>query len=288
MASLRIAVTGAGGQLGRELVRVFRDAVDEVLEFARPDSDITDPAALRRLVQWRPDVVINSAAWTDVDGCARDSQRAMQINGEAAGAVAEAADRAGARVVQISTNEVFDGQLDRPYREDDQPNPINPYGASKLAGERLVAHANRDHVIIRTAWLFGPGGTNFVTKIIAAAARARAAGEPLQVVDDEWGNPTPVAEVAEQISVVARRTPPVPHILHLAGEPPCTRLAWAQHLLGDDPVVVQPVSQRAYPRASMPPQRALLSTEFAQSLGFCSIDWRRVPDPRARSVGYRG
>ena len=117
MSGRRVAITGAGGQLGAELVRAFTAAGDEVLALARPDFDITRPADLERLTTWRPEVVVNSAAWTDVDGCARDPERAIRINGEAAGAVAAAAAAAGALIVQISTNEVFDGTLDRPYTE---------------------------------------------------------------------------------------------------------------------------------------------------------------------------
>ena len=154
----RVAIVGAAGQLGSELVRAFADAGDEVLALARPDFDLTDASHLPRLAAWRPDVVVNSAAWTDVDGCARDPDRAMRINGDAAGALAAAAADAGATVVQVSTNEVFDGSLDRPYTETDQPNPINPYGASKLAGELLVAGANPRHLIVRTSWLFSHTG----------------------------------------------------------------------------------------------------------------------------------
>ncbi len=139
MTARRTAITGAAGQLGSELVRAFAAAGDEVLALARPEFDISRPADLDQLTAWRPDVVVNSAAWTDVDGCARDPERAMRINGEAAGAVAAAGAAAGALSVQISTNEVFDGELGRPYAEDDEPSPINPYGASKLAGEGAVA-----------------------------------------------------------------------------------------------------------------------------------------------------
>ena len=155
MTGRRVAITGAGGQLGAELVRAFAAASDEVLALARPDFDITRRGDLERLTAWRPDVVVNSAAWTDVDACARDPERAMGINGEAAGAVARAAAAAGAVIMQISTNEVFDGTLERPYTEADEPNPINPYGASKLAGERAVAGAALRHLVVRSAWLYG-------------------------------------------------------------------------------------------------------------------------------------
>lgn len=278
MIGRRVAITGAGGQLGAELVRAFAAAGDEVLALARPDFDITRPADLERLTTWHPDVVVNSAAWTDVDGCARDPERAMRINGEAAGAVALAAAAAGALIVQISTNEVFDGTLERAYTEDDEPNPINPYGASKLAGERAVAEANPRHLIVRTAWLFGPRGTNFVTKILAAAERARAAGEPLRVVDDEWGNPTWTPSLADAIAaLVSGPRSRDASVWHLAGEPPTSRRGWADRVLKDVEVQILPITLAEYARPSQPPRRAILDTRRARSIGL-TLEWTSVAD----------
>ncbi len=277
MTAHRVAITGAGGQLGVELVRAFTAAGDQVLALARPDFDITRAGDLERLAGWRPDIVVNSAAWTDVDGCARDPERAMRINGEAAGAVAAAAEAAGALIVQISTNEVFDGTLDRPYTEEDEPNPINPYGASKLTGERAVAAANPRHLIVRTAWLFGPRGTNFVTKILAAAERARSAGEPLRVVDDEWGNPTDVRWLAPAVGrlvelAMAGTAGFDTH--HLAGEPATSRLNWARAILRDLSVKVEPMRLDDYLRDSRVPPRAVLDVSRAAALGIEPFDWR--------------
>jgi len=269
----RVAITGAAGQLGRQLVRAFTEAGDEVLPLSRPDFDVTDSAHLARLTAWSPDVVVNSAAWTDVDGCARDPERAMRINGEGAGAVARAAAEAGALIVQISTNEIFDGTLDRPYVEDDEPNPINPYGASKLAGEHAVARANPGHLIVRTAWLFGPGGTNFVTKILAAADRASAASAPLRVVSDEWGNPTWVPTLADAASACVQQG--VSGVLHLAGQPATTRFEWARLALKARPVRLRPMESREYVRPSLAPKRAVLSTSLADSYGIPRIFWRQ-------------
>lgn len=275
----RIAITGAAGQLGRELVRAFSAAGHEVLPLVRPDFDLTDRRALERLVAWGPDVVVNSAAWTDVDGCAGDPERAMRVNGEAAGDVARAAAEAAALIVQISTNEVFDGSLHRPYVEDDEANPINAYGASKLAGERLVAVANPRHLIVRTAWLFGPGGSNFVTKIRAAAERMTDAGQPLRVVDDEWGNPTPTPWLADTVAWLASgallgRT--VPNRIHVAGTPPATRLDWAQVSLAGHPVAIKPIPSAAYERPSRPPLRAVLDTGLLTELGGTPGDWHAL------------
>lgn len=288
MAGRRVAVIGAAGQLGRELVGVFSSQGDEVRGLARPDFDITRRSDLERLISLHPDVVINAAAWTDVDGCARDPQRAMSVNGLAAGAVAEAGAATGALSVQISSNEVFDGSRERPYAEGDETNPINPYGASKLAGEQRVAAANPRHLIVRTAWIFSPGGSNFVTKILAAAQKSRAAGVPLRVVNDEWGNPTPAGWLAAAVSsliALAVTERAASGVFHLAGWPPVTRFDWAVALLGEGSGPIVPVSLADYPRDSRVPKRAVLDVRKATALGIAPADWAAEP---AGVSGIRG
>ena len=273
----RVAITGAAGQLGRELVRAFGDAGDEVLALSRPEFDITEASHVERLAAWHPDIVVNAAAWTDVDACARDPERAMRINGEAAGAVASAAAVAGALAVQISTNEVFDGQLDRPYIEDDPANPINPYGASKLAGELAVARADPRHLIVRTAWLYGAGAGNFPAKIRAAAERMAAEGAPLLVVADERGNPTDVRWLAPAVRglvELAITESAGLGIVHVAGAPATSRLDWARAILRDVPVTIEPMRLAEYRRDSRVPPRAVLDVSRAASLGIQQFDWR--------------
>lgn len=271
----RVAITGAAGQLGRQLVRAFAEAGDEVLALSRPDFDITASGHLARLTDWRPDVVINSAAWTDVDGCARDPERAMRINGESAGRVARAAAVAGALIVQISTNEVFDGTLDRPYTEEDEPRPINPYGASKLAGEVAVAAATQRNLVVRTAWLYG-GATSFPVKIRAAADRMLAEGRPLRVVDDEWGNPTAVSWLATATERLVGLEAAIGVVgpVHLAGSPPTSRYGWAEELLRDVPVRMARIAAADYPRPSRVPLRAILDLGRATGLGIEAWGWR--------------
>jgi dTDP-4-dehydrorhamnose reductase len=273
----RVAVTGAAGQLGRELVRAFTDAGDEVLALARPDFDITDASHLARMAAWRPHVVVNAAAWTDVDACARDPDRAMRINGTAAGDVARAAAEVDALAVQVSTNEVFDGTHHRAYAEDDPPNPINPYAVAKLAGERLTAAAGGRHLIVRTAWIFGHG-SGFPTRITAAADRMLAEGRPLRVVDDEWGNPTPAAWLADVIEALVRleAEAPIAHIYHAAGQPPVSRHDWARHALAGHAVEVEPMALRDYRRDSTVPQHAVLDTGRLERLGLVAADWRVI------------
>lgn len=267
----RVAITGATGQLGRQLVRAFTSAGHEALPVSRAELDLGGPTDAVDLRAWRPDIVVNSAAWTDVDGCARNPDRAMRINGEGAGRVAEIAASCDAMVIQISTNEVFDGTRTEPYSETDEPNPVNAYGRSKLAGEQAVAAANPRHLVIRTAWLFGPGGTNFVTKIVAAGRRAAAAGEPLRLVEDEIGNPTWTPDLAD---VVVRSATDGSHqgIVHAAGNPAVSRLGWARVALEAAGIApeVQPVELASFERASTPPTRAVLTP----SVGVPVLDWR--------------
>ncbi len=277
----RVAITGAGGQLGRQLVAAFGAAGHDVRGLTSAECDLDHPSSFEPLRAWRPDVVVNSAAWTDVEGSAHDPDRAMRINGDGAGALARFAASLGARTVQVSTNEVFDGSLDRPYRPDDEPNPINPYGASKLAGERAVVAATPAHLIVRTAWLFGPGGTNFVTKILAAADRARASGSPVRLVDDEIGNPTWTPDLAAAIvSLVASgRT----GIVHAAGTPSVSRLDWGRVALeaAGIAVPVEAVGLSAFERASTPPPRAVLEP----SDGVPEMAWDPVTRAYASVLG---
>ena len=274
----RVAVTGAAGQLGRQVVRAFGADGWKTLRLEHGHGDITSDATITDIKEWRPQVVVNCAAWTDVDGCARDPERAMAINGEAAGRVAEAAAAADAVMVQVSTNEVFDGSTYEPYREDDEPSPINAYGASKLAGERFVAQWAPRHLVVRTAWIFGPGGRNFPGKILEIARRQAAAGEPVRVVADERGNPTWAPDLAEaiRIAVIAFGDGTLgPGVLHVAGEPPASRFEWAETVLKEVPgVQLVPISLDQYPRPSRVPPRAVLSTERARSLGIPPSDWR--------------
>lgn len=275
--SRRLAITGASGQLGRELVRAFTVEGDEVLALSRPDFDITRADDLTRIAEWHPDIVVNSAAWTDVDGCARDPVRAMQINGDAAGAVARTAAGADALAVQISTNEVFDGELTRPYVEDDTPHPINPYGASKLRAEELVAQSAPRHLIVRTAWLYG-GPVSFPTKIRAAAERMLLERRPLRVVADEFGNPTNVAWLAWAVQQLIDRADAVSSVWHLAGVPPASRYEWAQAILDDLPVRLERTKSSEFRRPSRAPLRAVLGVGKAADVGLLEgADWRLRP-----------
>jgi dTDP-4-dehydrorhamnose reductase len=255
-----VAITGASGQLGRQLDGVYRSRGNDVLRLSRPEFRLEDPETHGGLRTWRPDVIINAAAWTDVDGCALDPRLANQLNGRAPGHLAELARRIGAIMVQISTNEVFDGAENRSYREGDEPSPINPYGASKALGERLVAGAGGPYLIIRTAWLFGPGAPNFVTRILAAADRAKASGEPIRVVNNEWGNPTSAIWLADAI---ARRVDAIPE-----DRTAVSRAGWAAAIVRNLPVDLAEVQAADFPRSSRVPLHAVLESERSDDQRF--------------------
>lgn len=186
---MRVVVLGAAGMLGRALMAELVAAGHEAVGRTRADYDITDhAAAVRDFARLRPHAVVNCAAYTRVDDAEDEPERAMEINGRAPGRLAAAASAVDARFVQLSTDYVFDGNSDRPWREDDQANPLSSYGRSKLEGERTVAMAAPgSHLIVRTSWLFGAGGRNFPRALIE---RYRKGEREFRVVDDQYGRPT--------------------------------------------------------------------------------------------------
>jgi dTDP-4-dehydrorhamnose reductase len=269
---MRVAVTGATGRLGRALVRALADA-----PFTGPAGPIAwDRAAFdldaligvgALLDRDRPEVVVHAAAWSDVDSCARDPELAVQRNGTATGTLAEACAARSIDLLAVSTNEVFDGSRTdgHGYRPDDRPSPGNPYGASKLEGERLAAAAYAHDTggslgILRTAWLFGAPGRDYPSRILEAAEHAAAAGEPLRAVADEWGTPSYIHDVAEAIAELLAADA-VAGIHHVVNGPVASRADWARDVVmraGVDVEVVE-VPSTTWQRASTPPRWGVLS-----------------------------
>jgi len=184
---MKVLVAGAAGQLGRDMTLAAGNAGHDVVGFGRAEMDVADADAVRRRLDLeRPDIVINCAAWTDVDGAESDESGAFAINGTGAGNVAAGAREVGAAVVFVSTDYVFDGEKGEPYVESDQPAPLSAYGRTKLAGEEATAAANKRHFIVRSSGLFGIGGGNFVDTMLRLA---ESTNEVL-VVRDQVGSPT--------------------------------------------------------------------------------------------------
>ncbi|MDP8904240.1 MAG: dTDP-4-dehydrorhamnose reductase [Chloroflexota bacterium] len=283
-SSNAVAVTGARGRLGRALVRALAARGREVVEWSRPGYDLDQPSSARRLVDRdRPELVVHPAAWTDVDGCAREPEVAFRRNGEAVGALAAACAAAGAALVLISTNEVFDGTRTdgRGYVEDDRTSPHNPYGASKLLGEQLARAAYQEAGaddrlwIVRTAWLYGPPGNDFPSKILAAAD-ALPPGQPLKVVTNEIGSPTYTIDLAQAILELVERAPGATY--HLAAPDAASRFDVAAEVMARcrPEVELVPISGLDFVRASTPPAWGVLDSWRASSLGVAIRPWREA------------
>ena len=268
---MRVAVTGAAGRLGRALVAALEDApftgLGGPIGWPRAEFDLDTPEAIDALLERdRPEIVVHAAAWTDVDGCARDPQLAMLRNGGATRRLAAACAARRLDLVVVSTNEVFDGRRrdGRGYRPTDLANPINPYGVSKLAGEQAAREAyaglaGPQLAIVRTAWLFGPGGTDFPMKILAAAERARGAAKPLRVVGDEWATPTYSLDLAEAIAeLLGSGSFAGTH--HIVNGLFATRADWARYVVGRAgiDVEVEDVPGATWARPSTPPRWGVL------------------------------
>jgi dTDP-4-dehydrorhamnose reductase len=273
---MRIFLTGARGRLGGTLHKLLEQRGHELLAIDIEELDITDFAATRRMViEFAPDIVLHPAAWTDVDGCARDPERAVLVNGYGSQNVALAAYNVNAPILYISSNEVFDGNARRPYYEYDATNPINPYGYSKWVGEQAVMRVNPRHYIVRFSWLFAHGGKNFIQAILNAAK----AGKNIRVVTDEVAHPTyndDLAAAIVQLIDTGRYG-----IYHLVNEGACSRYDFARYVLdqsGFSDTPIERITRHQWQRASMPPIYTPLANLAAKQLGITLRHWHDAVD----------
>lgn len=269
---MRVFITGINGQLGRALKAALDDH-HTVSGGDLPDWDMLDAGQVEESMRaFGPNVILHTAALTNVDYCAQHPNEALRINGGGAYNVALAARRLEARLVAISSNEVFPGDADRPYTEYDERRAINPYGASKLAAERIVERLVPDYQIVRTAWLYGPGGVNFIHKILE---RARS-GQPLKVVTDEVGSPTYVKDLAEAIGKLMGIDRP--GIYHLVNAGACSRYEFAVEIVraAGLNVPIEPITSESFERASTPPAYAPLDNVFGALAGIEMRTWQEA------------
>ena len=224
---MRVLITGAAGMLGRDLIGASVDAGNAVAALPRAELEITDPEAVRSAVHAaRPDVVFNCAAYTNVDGCETNVETAFAVNAEGAGNVARVCAEAGAWIVHVSSDYVFDGSKREPYVESDAPGPLSQYGRSKLAGERAVAQAAPNaHTIVRSSWLFGAHGPCFPSTILRLAAER----DQLSVVDDQVGCPTFTAHLAG--AVLALGAERAVGVVHVAAGGHCSWYEFAEAIV---------------------------------------------------------
>jgi len=277
---MRALVAGSLGQLGRELVARLGPEVAWAGDLG--EVDVTDGAAVAALVaRVRPDVVWNATAWNKVDAAEKEPGPAFAVNAAAPHHLARAAREVGAAIVHFSTDYVFDGALDRPYTEEDAPRPLGVYGASKLAGEALVAASGADHLIVRTSGLLGRGGSeqkggSFVDRIVA---RARA-GEPLRVVADQVFAPTCAEDLARAAIALVRAR--ARGLFHVANEGSCSwhELALAALAAAGVPAQVEPIALAELALPAPRPRRSVLGCARYRALGLPPLrHWRdALPD----------
>jgi dTDP-4-dehydrorhamnose reductase len=245
---MRIVVTGADGQLGVELVPTL-SVCREVIGITIADLDVTDHDCADRLAALAPDWVVHAAAATDVDGCEREPERAMAVNADGTRRVAEGCRRAGAGLVYLSTDYVFDGRKGAPYTEADTPAPLNAYGRSKLEGERAVRSVVSRWLIVRTAWLYGTQGKNFVKTVLGKVRD----GEPLRVVDDQVGSPTYAADLAGAVALLLSRG--LTGVFHVTNGGSCSWYEFAREILRLTNVDVNSVKRITSEELSRPARR---------------------------------
>jgi dTDP-4-dehydrorhamnose reductase len=270
---MRILVTGADGQLGTELMRALAPHGD-LIPSTQADMDVTDRRCAEFVAALQPEWVIHTAAATDVDACEREPERAMAVNAEGTRRVAEGCRRVGAALVYLSTDYVFDGRKGSPYAECDLPAPLNAYGRSKLEGEQATREVAPRWTIVRTAWLYGVHGKNFVKTILGKAA----AGKSLRVVDDQVGSPTYAGDVADAVALLISRGRT--GMYHVTNTGTCSWYEFAREILrlvGLDAIPVTPITSTELDRPARRPAYSALENAAWQATGFPPLrPWREA------------
>jgi dTDP-4-dehydrorhamnose reductase len=273
---VRILLTGRSGQVGHALERAL-GARHELIALDRAALDLSDFEAVgRKVAVTKPEIIVNAAAYTAVDRAESERELAFRINAQAVGAIGKAAAEHGALVLHYSTDYVFDGEKRAPYTELDAPHPLSVYGESKLAGERLLARCGCRHLILRTSWVYGPRGRNFLHAILAAA-RARP---ELRVVEDQHGAPTSSLAIAQATarllaSAACASAPSGVYHLSAAGETTWHGFAAAIVESAGLGVPVIPISSAEYPSAARRPGNSLLdNSKLRATFGVTLSDWR--------------
>lgn len=279
--TLKLLVTGRDGQVAQALLALASDDL-EIVAIGRPALDLTDAGSIgRAIAAEQPDVVVNAAAYTAVDKAESEEDSAFAVNADGAGKVAAAAAASGLPIIHISTDYVFPGDKATPYVETDPTGPQGAYGRSKLAGEQAVAAANPRHAILRTAWVYGAYGNNFL-KTMLRVAETR---DTLRVVADQHGTPTYAPDIAEGVVAVARRLvsdadTPV-GVFHMVSSGETTWAGFAEEIfrrsaaMGGATAAVEPIGTEDYPTPARRPANSRLDTSlFTRTFGHTLPDWK--------------
>ncbi len=281
---MKILLTGVAGQVGYELARSLQ-SVGEVIALDRRGMDLADLDQVRDVIRAvKPTLIVNPAAYTAVDKAEQEPELAMRVNGEAPGVMAQEAARLGAAMIHYSTDYVFDGSKAGAYSEDDATNPLSVYGRSKLAGEQAVQAAGIDHLILRTSWVYGTRGKNFLLTIKRLAQER----DELRIVADQHGAPTWCRTIADttanivcqlaQASAAANKWQEVSGIYHLTAQGQTTWHGFAQAIVAALPESkkpqITPISTSDYPLPAVRPQNSVLSSQRLMTR-FCRLpDWQ--------------
>jgi dTDP-4-dehydrorhamnose reductase len=271
---MRVLITGAGGMVGRAVVEHCTAQEDEVFAHDHHSLDIADGLAVAAAFEReRPRVVINCAAWTDVDGCETNSERAFAVNASGPENLAANCRRVGAQLVTISTDYVFDGTKDGFYTQRDDPNPTSVYGAAKLDGERRAQAACARTVVVRSGWIFGTGGRNYLSRVIELAA----SGASLKAIGDAYGTPTDAVELAQRLRRLAQLDlPGVYHVVN-AGEGASYEEFTREALraAGCEGAIVESVRMDSLDRPAPRPRNSRLRCLLSEAIGLEPLsDWR--------------
>ena len=254
---MKIAITGASGMLGRALCRTFADRF-EVFPWRSRDPDITSWADVRsRITQLRPDWIVNAAAYTDVDGAESEAVQAFRVNALGSRHLALVADEVGCRLLSYSTDFVFDGKSPRPYRESDPVSPINEYGRSKWMGEDYIRNLCRRHLIVRTSWLYGPGGRDFVDTML----RQAPSNPSVEAVYDQVGSPTFSRDLAAKSRELVEQDSQGTY--HVTNSGHCSKYEFACRTfeISNLKVTVRPVPSSRFPRPAPRPRYSVLASQ---------------------------
>lgn len=283
---MKVLITGAGGMVARALAAHCTSNGDEVFAHARETLDITQPGNVREVFEREhPDTVINCAAWTDVDGCELNPERAVLINAEAVETLATGSRHVGASFVTISTDYVFDGAKEGFYTQRDDPEPQSAYGIAKLQGERRAQRASARTVVVRSGWIFGTGGRNF----LATAVERLRRGEHLKAISDAYGTPTYAPHLAARLrELAARDLPGTFHVVNSGAGASFLEFAEeAARAAGVAGVEIESVSMDTLARPAPRPRNSRLRCLLSEAIGLASLpDWREaLQDFASRNQG---